>query len=164
MMLHLLDSSPLAGFGNARDRVARAVARIAADVGVIMIDDEDRGNEGDLIFAADNLSVPQMARMIRDGSGTVCLILTAAKVETLDPPPMVASNSARNGTAFTVSSEARHGVTTGVSAADRVRTIQAAIAANARPQDLARSGHVFPLRAHPGGLAARRDILRQRLT
>lgn len=156
MILDVLEAAPLACFGDARERVDRAVARIASGEGVIVVDDEDRENEGDLIFAADALTVPQMARMIRDGSGIVCLILTAEKAEALDLPPMVESNTARNGTAFTVSIEAREGVTTGVSAADRVQTIRTAIAADARPEDLARPGHVFPLRAHSGGLAARR--------
>jgi 3,4-dihydroxy 2-butanone 4-phosphate synthase len=156
MTLDVLEASPLSVFGNARERVARAVDRIAAGEGVIVIDDDDRENEGDLIFAADTLTVPQMARMIRDGSGIVCLILTAEKVQALDLPPMVVSNSARNGTAFTVSIEACEDVTTGVSASDRVQTIRTAIATGAQPQELARPGHVFPLRAHPGGLAARR--------
>lgn len=155
-MLDLLQATSLACFGTPHERVSRAIDRIAAGEGVLVVDDEDRENEGDLIFAADALTVRQMARMIRDGSGIVCLVLTADKVEALDLPPMVACNTARNETAFTVSVEAREGVTTGVSASDRVRTVQAAVAVDAQPADLARPGHVFPLRAHPGGLVARR--------
>lgn len=151
-----LTSDLLRPFGTADERAARAVEQIARGGGVIVVDDEDRENEGDLIFAADCLTTAQMARMIRDGSGIVCLVLTERAADNLDLPPMVADNTAKNGTAFTVSIEARSGVTTGVSAADRVRTIQAAVAPNAQPGDLARPGHVFPLRAHRGGLAARR--------
>ncbi len=152
----LLENEPLGIFGNSRERVARAVERIAMGEGVIVVDDEDRENEGDLIFAADSVTVSQMARMIRDGSGIVCLILTAEKADALELAPMVTTNTSRNETAFTVSIEARKGVTTGVSASDRAQTVRVAIAADARPDDLARPGHVFPLRAHPGGLAARR--------
>lgn len=156
MIEDILEAAPLAAFGDARERVRRAVERIAAGGGVIVIDDETRENEGDLIFAAETLTVSRMARMIRDGSGIVCLILTTETVDALDLTPMVATNSARNGTAFTVSIEAREGVTTGVSASDRVQTIRTAIAPGARPEHLARPGHVFPLRAHPDGLFARR--------
>ncbi|MDE1145403.1 MAG: 3,4-dihydroxy-2-butanone-4-phosphate synthase [Azospirillaceae bacterium] len=146
----------LARFGDAETRVARAVAAIQAGQGVIVVDDADRENEGDIIFAADSLTVEQMALLIRDCSGIVCLVLTDERARALDLPPMVGANSSRYGTAFTVTIEAKVGVTTGVSAADRVTTIKTAVAADAKPEDLARPGHVFPLRAHPGGLAARR--------
>ncbi|MEA1674327.1 3,4-dihydroxy-2-butanone-4-phosphate synthase [Nitrospirillum sp. BR 11163] len=146
----------LSRFGDAGTRVARAVAAIQAGQGVIVVDDADRENEGDVIYAADSLTVEQMALLIRDCSGIVCLVLTDERARALDLPPMVGSNSSRYGTAFTVSIEAKVGVTTGVSAADRVTTIRTAIAASAKPEDLARPGHVFPLRAHPGGLGARR--------
>ncbi|MEA1653162.1 3,4-dihydroxy-2-butanone-4-phosphate synthase [Nitrospirillum sp. BR 11164] len=150
------DDDLLSRFGDAEARVARAVAAIQAGQGVIVVDDADRENEGDVIYAADSLTVEQMALLIRDCSGIVCLVLTDDHARALDLPPMVGANSSRYGTAFTVSIEAKAGVTTGVSAADRVTTIRTAIAADARPEDLARPGHVFPLRAHPGGLAARR--------
>ncbi|MDZ5649183.1 3,4-dihydroxy-2-butanone-4-phosphate synthase [Nitrospirillum sp. BR 11828] len=150
------DDDLLSRFGDAETRVARAVAAIQAGQGVIVVDDADRENEGDVIYAADSLTVAQMALLIRDCSGIVCLVLTDERARVLDLPPMVGANSSRYGTAFTVSIEAKTGVTTGVSAADRVTTIRTAIAADARPEDLARPGHVFPLRAHPGGLAARR--------
>ncbi|WP_442943593.1 3,4-dihydroxy-2-butanone-4-phosphate synthase [Nitrospirillum sp. BR 11752] len=150
------DDDLLSRFGDAETRVARAVAAIQAGQGVIVVDDADRENEGDVIYAADSLTVAQMALLIRDCSGIVCLVLTDERARALDLPPMVGANSSRYGTAFTVSIEAKTGVTTGVSAADRVTTIRTAIAAGAKPDDLARPGHVFPLRAHPGGLAARR--------
>lgn len=149
-------TSLLTRFGSRRERVERAVASLRAGGGVIVVDDEDRENEGDIIYPADSITTEQMARLIRDGSGIVCLILTAEHADRLALPPMVADNSARFGTAFTVSIEARRGVTTGVSAADRVTTVRAAIAPDAVPGDLARPGHMFPIRAHSGGLRARR--------
>jgi 3,4-dihydroxy 2-butanone 4-phosphate synthase len=96
-----------------------------------------------------------MAMLIRECSGIVCLCLPADKIRLLDLPPMVHVNSSRHQTAFTVSIEAAHGVTTGVSAADRVRTVRAAIADDAKPEDLHRPGHVFPLQAKPGGVLER---------
>ncbi|WP_353858749.1 3,4-dihydroxy-2-butanone-4-phosphate synthase [Azospirillum formosense] len=143
-------------FGTAEERVIRAVEAIRQGGGVVVVDDEDRENEGDVIYAAETITAEQMALLIREGSGIVCLILTDADARRLDLPPMVGSNTARFGTAFTVSIEAREGVSTGVSAADRVTTIRTAIADGCRPEDLARPGHVFPIRAHVGGLAARR--------
>jgi 3,4-dihydroxy 2-butanone 4-phosphate synthase len=126
-----------------------------AGVPVILLDDFDRENEADLIVAADRLTVETMALLIRECSGIVCLCLTADRVRELELPPMAAENGSRYGTPFTVSIEARHGVTTGVCAADRVTTIRAATAADARPEDLVRPGHVFPLRAAPGGVLER---------
>ncbi len=123
---------------------------------VLLLDDRDREDEADLIVAAERLTVEVMAQLIRDCSGIVCLCLTAERVKQLDLPPMVAINQSRHGTAFTVSIEAREGVSTGVSAADRVTTVRAAIAPGAGPEQLARPGHVFPLRAEPGGVIARR--------
>ena len=146
---HTLHSSDLEG------RIAAALAAMRAGIPVILLDDFDRENEADLIVAAEKLSVETMALMIRECSGIVCLCLSDDKVRALELPPMAADNGSRYGTPFTVSIEARHGVTTGVSAADRVSTIQAAIARNAQPDDLVRPGHVFPLRATPGGVLAR---------
>jgi 3,4-dihydroxy 2-butanone 4-phosphate synthase len=135
--------------------------RIALDAirhgrAVILLDDDDRENEGDLIVAAERLTVPMMATLIRECSGIVCLCLPDAQLKRLALPPMVANNGSRYGTAFTVSIEAREGVTTGVSAMDRVTTIRAAVAADAQPGDLVSPGHVFPLRAAPGGVLERR--------
>jgi 3,4-dihydroxy 2-butanone 4-phosphate synthase len=148
--------SLLAPFGDPPLRVARVVEQIRQGGGVIVVDDENRENEGDIVFAADSITPAQMALLIRECSGIVCLILTDERVRRLGLPPMVNANTSRFGTAFTVSIEARHGVTTGVSAEDRVATIRQAVAEGCRPDDLARPGHVFPIRAHPGGLAARR--------
>jgi len=136
-------------------RIAAALAAMRAGVPVILLDDFDRENEADLIVAAEKLSVETMALMIRECSGIVCLCLSDDKVRALELPPMAPENGSRYGTPFTVSIEARHGVTTGVSALDRVSTIKAAIARNAQPDDLVRPGHVFPLRATPGGVLAR---------
>jgi len=146
---YTLHSSDLEG------RIYAALAAMRAGIPVILLDDFDRENEADLIVAAEKLSVDTMALMIRECSGIVCLCLSDDKVRALDLPPMAPENGSRYGTPFTVSIEARHGVTTGVSAADRVSTIQAAIARNAQPDDLVRPGHVFPLRATPGGVLAR---------
>lgn len=146
---YTLQSSDLEG------RISAALAAMRAGIPVILLDDFDRENEADLIVAAEKLSVETMALMIRECSGIVCLCLSDDKVRALELPPMAPENGSRYGTPFTVSIEARHGVTTGVSAADRVSTIQAAIARNAQPDDLVRPGHVFPLRATPGGVLAR---------
>ncbi|MFC0253844.1 3,4-dihydroxy-2-butanone-4-phosphate synthase [Massilia consociata] len=136
-------------------RIAAALDAMRLGLPVILLDDFDRENEADLIVAAEKLSVETMALLIRECSGIVCLCLSADKVRALELPPMAADNGSRYGTPFTVSIEARHGVTTGVSAADRVTTIRAAIAPDAKPEDLVRPGHVFPLRATPGGVLAR---------
>jgi 3,4-dihydroxy 2-butanone 4-phosphate synthase len=140
----------------AATRLAQAVDAMRGGRPVILIDDEDRENEADLIVAAEVLTVPTMAMLIRECSGIVCLCLTREVADRLDLPPMVERNESRHSTAFTVSIEARHGITTGVSAADRVATIHAAIAADAESGDLVRPGHVFPLRAHPDGVLGRR--------
>ena len=123
---------------------------------VIIVDDESRENEGDLIFPAETITTEQMAKLIRYGSGIVCLCITDELCKQLDLPPMVQDNTSVNKTAFTVTIEAAKGVSTGVSAADRVTTIKAAIADGAKPQDLHRPGHVFPLRAVEGGVLSRR--------
>ena len=136
--------------------IAAALDATRAGIPVILLDDFDRENEADLIVAAEKLTVETMALMIRECSGIVCLCLSADKVRALDLPPMAADNGSRYGTPFTVSIEAREGVTTGVSAADRVTTIRAAIAPDAQPSDLVRPGHVFPLRANPAGVLGRK--------
>jgi len=137
-------------------RLARALHHLRLGRPVILMDDADRENEADLIVAADKVTVPVMAQLIRDCSGIVCLCLTDDTLAQLQLPPMVARNESRYSTAFTVSIEARHGVSTGVSAADRVTTIRAAIAPGAQAADIVSPGHVFPLRAQPGGVLARR--------
>ncbi|HJV05707.1 MAG TPA: 3,4-dihydroxy-2-butanone-4-phosphate synthase [Chromobacteriaceae bacterium] len=137
-------------------RIDAALSALRQGRPVVVQDDHDRENEADLILAADTLTQPEMARMIRDGSGIVCLCLTPEHAARLELTPMVAHNTSQYGTAFTVTIEARHGVTTGVSAADRVTTIRAAIAPGAQAQDLSRPGHVFPLIARAGGVLERR--------
>lgn len=146
---HTLFSHDLEG------RIAAALHAMRAGIPVILLDDFDRENEADLIIAAEHINNDTMALMIRECSGIVCLCLPDDKVRALELPPMAPDNGSRFGTPFTVSIEARHGVTTGVSAADRVTTIRAAIAHDARPDDVVRPGHVFPLRATPGGVLAR---------
>ena len=137
-------------------RIESALAAMRAGVPVILLDDFDRENEADLILAADKVTNETMALMIRECSGIVCLCLEAATVSALELPMMSQHNGSRYGTPFTVSIEAREGVTTGVSAADRVTTIRTAIAQGAKPADLVSPGHVFPLRAAPGGVLERR--------
>jgi 3,4-dihydroxy 2-butanone 4-phosphate synthase len=138
-----------------RQRLDAALFAMRQGVPVILMDDADRENEADLIVAAERLTVPVMAFIIRHCSGIVCLCLNDEWATRLELPPMVERNESRHGTAFTVSIDARDGITTGVSAQDRVTTVLAAIAPNSLPRDLVRPGHVFPLRAHPAGIAGR---------
>ncbi|MCC9622781.1 3,4-dihydroxy-2-butanone-4-phosphate synthase [Thalassospira sp. MA62] len=149
-------TADLSIFGDPHARMERALADLREGKGVLVVDDEDRENEGDLIFSAEHLTNQQMAMLIRDCSGIVCLCLTDEKATALDLPPMVENNTSSMGTGFTVTIEAKEGVTTGVSAADRVTTIKVATADGAKASDLARPGHVFPLRARPGGVLERR--------
>ncbi len=151
-----MNQSLLSEFGDPLARVEAALAALRAGRGVLVADDEDRENEGDLIFAAQTMTNEQMAMMIRECSGIVCLCLTDERVRQLTLPMMVEANSSHYQTAFTVTIEAAQGVTTGVSAADRITTIRAAIADGAKPSDLHRPGHVFPLRARTGGVLTRR--------
>ena len=122
---------------------------------VILVDEEDRENEGDLVLAADHVSAEAINFMARFGRGLICLTLTPEHCARLHLPPMAARNGTKHGTAFTVSIEAAQGVTTGISAADRARTVQAAVAPEARPDDLVQPGHIFPLQAVEGGVLMR---------
>jgi 3,4-dihydroxy 2-butanone 4-phosphate synthase/GTP cyclohydrolase II len=122
---------------------------------VILVDDEDRENEGDLTMAAEMVTPEAINFMAREGRGLICLTLTEERADELELPLMVSDNSSSFGTAFTVSIEARRGVTTGISAADRAHTIRVAIDDASGPRDLARPGHVFPLRARKGGVLVR---------
>ncbi|WP_211323957.1 3,4-dihydroxy-2-butanone-4-phosphate synthase [Sediminitomix flava] len=139
-----------------KSRVENAILTLQQGKGVLLVDDEDRENEGDIIFPAASMTPEDMAVMIRECSGIVCLCITDERREQLGLRPMVENNNSKNQTAFTVSIEAKEGVTTGVSAKDRVQTIRTAIAENAKPEDLARPGHVFPLTAKKGGVLERR--------
>ncbi|MBI5518829.1 MAG: 3,4-dihydroxy-2-butanone-4-phosphate synthase [Desulfovibrio sp.] len=150
-----MNQSLLERFGNPRTRVEKALHSLRSGGGVLVVDDESRENEGDLIYPAQTVDQEQMALLIRECSGIVCLCLTDEKADQLDLPPMVAENTSRNKTAFTVTIEAARGVSTGVSASDRVTTVRAAVAEDAKPGDLHRPGHVFPLRARPGGVLER---------
>lgn len=143
-------------FGTPIERVKKAIASIKAGSGVLVLDDEDRENEGDIIWAAETITTQQMALTIRYGSGIVCLCMPQSFCDKLELPMMVTNNTSKNHTAFTITIEAAKGVTTGVSAADRVTTVKAAVADNAKPSDLNHPGHVFPLVANEGGVLNRR--------
>lgn len=136
-------------------KVKEAIEDIRNGKMVILVDDEDRENEGDLVMAAEFATPEAINFMAKHGRGLICLTLTEEKADQLQLPLMVRENSSPFGTAFTVSIEARHGVTTGISARDRAITIRTAIADDARPEDLVRPGHVFPLRARKGGVLVR---------
>ena len=131
------------------------VADMRAGRMVILVDEEDRENEGDLILASDHVTPEAINFMARHARGLICLTLSREMCERLKLPPMVARNNAQHATAFTVSIEAAEGVTTGISAADRSRTVQAAVASNATAQDLVQPGHIFPLQAVDGGVLMR---------
>ncbi|MCA9527901.1 MAG: 3,4-dihydroxy-2-butanone-4-phosphate synthase, partial [Myxococcales bacterium] len=136
-------------------RVEAALDEIRNGRMVILVDDEDRENEGDLVMAAE-LATPEAVNfMALHGRGLICLALTPEKCDTLDLPLMVSRNQSGFGTAFTVSIEAATGVTTGISAADRAHTVRVAVSPTARASDLSRPGHVFPLRAKAGGVLVR---------
>lgn len=151
-----MNQTLLSKFGDSRQRTTRALQDLQEGKGILLVDDEDRENEGDLIYSAEHLTNEQMALMIRECSGIVCLCLPGEKIDSLGLMPMVSVNSSRHQTAFTVSIEARDGVTTGVSAADRVTTVKAAAEVGSRPENLCTPGHVFPLRAKDGGVLERR--------
>ncbi|NOY91072.1 MAG: 3,4-dihydroxy-2-butanone-4-phosphate synthase [Deltaproteobacteria bacterium] len=137
------------------ERVQKALAEVRAGRMVVLVDDEDRENEGDLVMAAACVTPEAVNFMVRHARGLVCLSLTEERVAHLDLPMMVDDNRSTRSTAFTISIEARHGVTTGISAADRCHTIQAAVAPDAHAHDLVSPGHVFPLKGCPGGVLQR---------
>jgi len=135
--------------------IDEAIDDVAKGKLVILVDDEDRENEGDLCMAAEKVTPEAINFMARYGRGLICLSLTPERVEELKLPMMTEDNTSPFGTAFTVSIEAKKGVTTGISAADRATTIRTAIAPDTKPEDLVRPGHVFPLKARPGGVLQR---------
>jgi 3,4-dihydroxy 2-butanone 4-phosphate synthase/GTP cyclohydrolase II len=135
--------------------VPELVAELAAGHMVILVDDEERENEGDLVLAAEHVTPAAINFMARHARGLICLTLTRERCERLRLPPMTSRNGTKHGTAFTVSIEAAEGVTTGISAADRARTVLAAVARDAKPADLVQPGHVFPLQAQDGGVLMR---------
>jgi 3,4-dihydroxy 2-butanone 4-phosphate synthase/GTP cyclohydrolase II len=135
--------------------IPAAIAEMKAGRMIVVIDDEDRENEGDLTLAAEFCTPEAINFMARYGRGLICLTLTEERADYMRLGPMTQDNTSRFGTAFTESIEAREGVTTGISAADRAHTIQVAISPNSSPNDLARPGHIFPLRARKGGVLVR---------
>ena len=135
--------------------IEQAVREIAAGRMVIVVDDEDRENEGDLTIAAEKVTPDAINFMATHGRGLICMPMTGERLDDLDIPLMVRDNTSAHETAFCVSIEAKEGVTTGISAADRAHTVQVAIREGTRPSDLVRPGHVFPLRARPGGVLQR---------
>jgi 3,4-dihydroxy 2-butanone 4-phosphate synthase / GTP cyclohydrolase II len=143
------------GSSGGLDTIERAVADIAAGRPVVVVDDADRENEGDLIFAAEKATPELVAFMVRHTSGYICAPLTEADCDRLELPPMYATNQDRRGTAYTVTVDAREGVSTGISAADRARTIRLLADPRTGPADLSRPGHTVPLRARPGGVLRR---------
>src|SRR3972149_5561311 len=136
-------------------RVEEALDDFRTGKVIILVDDEDRENEGDLVIAAEKVTPEAVNFMAKCGRGLICLALTGERCDKLNLAPMVAENTSSFQTAFTVSIEARTGVTTGISAADRATPIRAAIADDAKPEDLARPGHIFPLRSRNGGVLVR---------
>ncbi len=141
---------------DSRERIENALKHLQQGKGVILVDDVDRENEGDLIFSAHHMTLNQMVLMIRNCSGIVCLCMTNEKADTLNLPYMVKENTSSYQTPFTITIEAKEGVTTGVSAKDRLKTIQVASNENSKPIDLAKPGHIFPLRANDNGVLARK--------
>src|SRR5512135_3345208 len=135
--------------------VETALEAVKAGRLIIIVDDEDRENEGDLMVAAEKVTPEIINFMTKHGRGLICLPLTGERLEELRLPLMVSANTARFQTAFTVSIDAKEGVSTGISAHDRARTVLAAIDKATKPEDLARPGHIFPLQAKEGGVLAR---------
>jgi 3,4-dihydroxy 2-butanone 4-phosphate synthase/GTP cyclohydrolase II len=137
------------------DTIETALLEIAAGRPVVVVDDEDRENEGDIIFAAEHATRELLAFTIRYSSGVICVSMDDDRADKLELPPMTAVNQDRKGTAFTVSVDARDGISTGISAADRAHTIELLSSPVTTADDLSRPGHVFPLRAKPGGVIER---------
>ena len=137
------------------NRTEEILADIKAGKMVILVDEEDRENEGDLVFAADFVTAEKINFMARHARGLICLTLTEERCRQLQLPPMAQDNRSSHGTAFTVSIEAATGVSTGISAHDRARTVKAAVARGAKPGDIVQPGHIFPIAAQPGGVLVR---------
>jgi 3,4-dihydroxy 2-butanone 4-phosphate synthase/GTP cyclohydrolase II len=145
----------VASWGTVRTRVERAIAEVAAGRAVVVVDDEDRENEGDLVFAAQHATPGLVSFMVRHTSGYICVPLRGEACDRLELPPAHGVNQDRHGTAYTVSVDAREGVSTGISGADRARTARVLADPGSSPVDLTRPGHVVPLRARDGGVLRR---------
>lgn len=139
-----------------KERVEKALLTLQQGKGILLVDDENRENEGDIIFPASTITEKDMALLIRECSGIVCLCISEEKSKNLNLRPMVETNNSKNQTAFTISIEAKEGVESGVSARDRVTTIRTAISENALAEHIASPGHVFPLIARKNGVFDRR--------
>lgn len=140
----------------SQERVENALQKLQQGKGILLVDDENRENEGDIIFPASTITEQDMALLIRECSGIVCLCISEEKSQKLSLRPMVETNTSKNQTAFTISIEAKEGVESGVSAKDRVTTIKTAVAEEAKSDDIASPGHVFPLIAKKNGVFERR--------
>jgi len=151
----LIDELPKSAVGKILELVKSRIKDIRAGRMVILVDDEDRENEGDPTMSAEKVTPEAINFMAKYGRGLICLSMTGEKLDSLDLPLMINNNTSQFQTGFTVSIEARCGVTTGISAADRATTLHTAINDNAKPIDLVRPGHVFPLRAGEGGVMVR---------
>jgi 3,4-dihydroxy 2-butanone 4-phosphate synthase / GTP cyclohydrolase II len=147
--------STQANLASSISPTAEIIAEMKAGKMVVLVDEEDRENEGDLVLAADHVSPEAINFMARFGRGLICLTLTGEKCDQLGLNLMVTKNGTKHSTAFTSSIEAAEGVTTGISAADRSRTVQAAVSVYAKPSDIVQPGHIFPLRAQSGGVLMR---------
>src|SRR3954469_3217611 len=135
--------------------IIEIIAAVRAGEIVILVDDEDRENEGDLVFAAEFVSAEKVNFLAKHGRGLVCMSITESHAERLGLRPMVEQNRSRHGTNFTVSIEAAEGIATGISAHDRALTVRVAAAPNAKAEDIVQPGHIFPIVAQPGGVLAR---------
>ncbi|CAL4318181.1 3,4-dihydroxy-2-butanone-4-phosphate synthase [Buchnera aphidicola] len=145
----------LSEFENFENRIKKAIHAIKSKKGIIIIDNKNRENEGDLVFSAEHMTIEQMALTIRNGSGIVCLCITEKKRQQLKLPMMVKKNTSKYQTGFTISIEAASGISTGVSAKDRLKTIKIASKNHVKESDLNKPGHIFPLCAHSGGVLSR---------
>ncbi|MFK4258204.1 3,4-dihydroxy-2-butanone-4-phosphate synthase [Agrobacterium tumefaciens] len=136
-------------------RIEDAIEAISRGEMVIVVDDEDRENEGDIIAASDSITPQQIAFMMNHARGLICVAMPGERLDALDIPLMVSRNTESLKTAFTVSVDYIPGTTTGISAADRAKTVRALVSEGSRPEDFARPGHIFPLRANPAGVLGR---------
>lgn len=154
--MYNLKEQGLLSFGkDAKERVENAIAQLQLNRGVILIDDENRENEGDLIFNAESMTTDDMALLIRESSGIVCVCILEDRAKSLELPYMVKENTSRHQTPFTISVDSNQGITTGVSAKDRIKTIQVICDDSSKPVDLSKPGHMFPLIANPNGVLSR---------
>ena len=150
-----MNQTLLSSFGTSIQRVEHALDALREGRGVMVLDDEDRENEGDLVIAATHVRAEDINFMITHARGLVCLTLSRDRCKQLNLPLMVDANGAQHGTNFTLSIEAAEGISTGISPAERAHTIQTAVAAHAKPSDIVQPGHIFPLMAQPGGVLHR---------